>query len=217
VQQRRLGSPRRRLNGADAPQTLAELLRRPGIVEMCVLRSSFGLMAIHGGGLEAMTDVIAADAAERAGASYYAVLHPDDVDHHLPSVRYDPAQSPALRQFLDHVEVVVGVHGYGLEDHWTSLLVGGGNRTLARIVAAEIELRLYGYEVVTDLRRIPPQLRGVDLRNPVNLPRGGGVQLELPPRIRGISPYSPPPGADGLSPPTRALIEGLAEVASNPR
>ena len=66
------------------------------------------------------------------------------------------------------------------------------------------------YEVVTELDRIPVELRGLSARNPVNLPRNRGVQLELPPRVRGLSPLSPPPGDDGLSPPTRALIEALA-------
>ena len=42
-----------------APTTLTELLARPDVVEQCELRSSFGLLAIHGGGLEQMTDVIA--------------------------------------------------------------------------------------------------------------------------------------------------------------
>ena len=40
------------------------------------------------------------------------------------------------------------------------------------------------YEVVDDLEQIPTELRGVHRANPVNLPRRGGVQLELPPRTR---------------------------------
>jgi hypothetical protein len=40
------------------------------------------------------------------------------------------------------------------------------------------------YEVVDDLSAIPKELRGKHARNPVNLPRGQGVQLELPPTIR---------------------------------
>ncbi len=72
--------------------------------------------------------------------------------------------------------------------------------------------RLPDYDVVTDLDRIPVELRGLSVRNPVNLPTNDGVQLELPPRVRGLSPLSPPPGDDGLSPPTRALIEALAAV-----
>src|ERR1700730_2075675 len=39
-----------------APRSLSELLAEPGIVEVSTLRSRFGFMAIHGGGLEEMTD-----------------------------------------------------------------------------------------------------------------------------------------------------------------
>jgi phage replication-related protein YjqB (UPF0714/DUF867 family) len=199
--------------------TLTELLARPDVVEECELRSSFGMMAIHGGGLEQMTDVIAAAAAELAGASYYAVIHPVDYprdgDHHLSSLRYGVAESPLLAAFVEHVEVVVSLHGYGREGSWTSILAGGRNRRLATAVADEAAIRLPGYEVITDLDRIPVELRGLSSRNPVNLPRAQGVQLELPPRVRGLSPLSPPPGGDGFSPPTRQLIEVLATVAEN--
>ena len=37
---------------------------------------------------------------------------------------------------------------------------------------------------VDDLDVMPPKLRGVHPANPVNRPRHGGVQIELPPRIR---------------------------------
>jgi phage replication-related protein YjqB (UPF0714/DUF867 family) len=194
------------------PRTLTELLARPDVVEQCELRSTFGMMAIHGGGLEVMTDVIAAAAAESAGASYYAVVHPDDVEHHLSSLRYRVEESAALTAFVDHVDVVVSLHGYGREGSWTSILAGGRNRRLATTVAAEVATRLPDYEVVTDLAGIPVELRGLSVGNPVNLPANQGVQLELPPRVRGLSPLSPPPGDDGLSPPTRALIEALAAV-----
>jgi phage replication-related protein YjqB (UPF0714/DUF867 family) len=73
--------------------------------------------------------------------------------------------------------------------------------------------RLDGYEVVTDLDDIPRELRGMHPVNPVNRPSGGGVQLELPPRVRGLSPLSPPADDDGLSPPTRAVIDALAAAA----
>jgi phage replication-related protein YjqB (UPF0714/DUF867 family) len=198
-----------------APTTLTELLARPDVVEECELRSPFGMMAIHGGGLEQMTDVIAAAAAELAGASYYAVVHPVGIDHHLSSLRYGVAESSLLAAFVERVDVVVSIHGYGREGRWTSILAGGRNRRLAMAVAAEAAVRLPGYEVITDLDRIPVELRGLNPRNPVNLSRAQGVQLELPPRVRGLSPLSPPPGDDGFSPPTRQLIDVLATVAQN--
>ena len=191
----------------------AELLALPGVCEDLELRSTFGFMAFHGGSLEQVTDVVAAGAAEQAGASYYGVRQPAGLQWHLPSTQIGPAGSPRLRAFLDHVEVVVAVHGYGRAGRWTSLLLGGGNRPLAAHLASHLAPALPDYEMVDDLARIPPELRGQHPRNPVNLPPGGGVQLELPPRVRGRSPLSPPAGPDGLSAPTGALIAALAAAA----
>ena len=70
-----------------------------------------------------------------------------------------------------------------------------------------------GYRIVTDLDEIPLELRGLHAQNPVNQTRDGGTQLELPSRVRGISPRSPLPGDDGLSPVTAALVQGLAAAA----
>jgi phage replication-related protein YjqB (UPF0714/DUF867 family) len=206
---------RRNFDRPGGPLTLTELLALPGVTEDVVVRSRFGFMAIHGGDLEAMTDVIAARAAELAGASYYGVVYPPDLHRHLPSTRYRPDESAALRSFIDGVDVVISIHGFGREGSWTSLLLGGRNRELAATIACELESRLADYEVVTDLASIPVELRGSSARNPVNVPSSHGVQLELPPRVRGLSPFSPPAGADGFSPPTSALIDGLAASAES--
>src|SRR5690242_5334328 len=72
------------------PQSLSALLSAPGVTERSQLRSRFGFLAIHGGGLEEMTDVIAERAAEAAAASVYVVGHPDHYPHHLPSALFDP-------------------------------------------------------------------------------------------------------------------------------
>jgi len=200
--------------GADR-QPFAELLATPGVREVVELRSTFGFMAFHGGSLEERTDVIAAAAAEASSASYYGVLQPADLQWHLPSTQVSPAASSALAQFLDHVDVVVTVHGFGRHGYWTTLLLGGGNRALAEHVGAHLRTALPGYEVLTDLDRIPRGLRGLHADNPVNLPRGGGVQLELPPRVRGNTPRCPPPGPDGFVPETRALVEALVAAAGS--
>ena len=47
---------------------------------------------------------------------------------------------------------------------------------------------------------MPPELRGVHPANPVNRPRLGGVQIELPPRIR-------------REPDVPRLIDALAQFA----
>jgi len=193
------------------PQTFSELLSQPGVTEESRLRSRFGFLAIHGGGLEEMTDVIAERAAEAAGASLYALHHPHRYPHHLPSARFLADESPALAQFLDHVEVAVSLHGYGRIGRSTELLAGGRNRELAAHVARHIALP--GYHVILDLDAIPPELRGLHPDNPVNRVRGGGTQLELSPRVRGIGPRSQMPGGDGLSPITSALVRGLVAAA----
>ncbi|CAM3194638.1 poly-gamma-glutamate hydrolase family protein [Mycobacterium colombiense] len=193
------------------PQSLSALLSEPGVTEGSQLRSRFGFLAIHGGGLEEMTDVVAERAAEAAGASVYVVRHPDAYPHHLPSALFDPAESPRLAEFLDHVDVAVSLHGYGRDGRSTQLLAGGRNRALAAHLTRHIGLP--GYQVITDLDEIPPELRGLHPRNPVNRVRDGGTQLELSARVRGISPRSPLPGDDGLSSVTSALIEGLAQAA----
>lgn len=196
---------------ADAPQTLSALLADPAVAEDSTLRSRFGFLAIHGGGLEQMTGEIATRAADAAGASVYVVRHPPQYPHHLPSARYLAEESARLAEFLDHVDVAVSLHGYGRIGRSTELLAGGRNRTLAEHVAAHVDIP--GYRVVTDLDAIPRELRGMHPDNPVNRVRGGGAQLELPSRVRGLSPRSPLPADDGLCPATSALIQGLVTAA----
>ena len=193
---------------------LAELLALDGVVEESVLRSRFGFMAFHGGALEHMTDVIAQAAATASGASYYGIHQPDGMRTHIASTRVQPAESPALAAFLDHVEVTVTIHGFGRQGFFTALLLGGGNRLLAEHVGGHLRAALPAYDVITDLERIPSGLRGLDRRNPVNLPRGGGVQLELPPRVRGSSPLWWD-WEHGLTPHTEALVSALATAASS--
>ena len=192
----------------------AELLATPGVEEVVELRSPFGFMAFHGGSLERVTDVVARAAAERAGASCYAVLQPPDLRWHLPSTRFTPEASPALARFLAHIEVAVALHGYGRAGRWTSLLLGGTNRALAAHVGRSLAAALRDHEVVTDLDRVPPELRGLHAANPVNRPRAGGAQLELPPRVRGLTPHWAGWSGPGLPPPTEALVAALAQAAA---
>jgi phage replication-related protein YjqB (UPF0714/DUF867 family) len=195
----------------------AELLAQPGVVEEVALGSKVGVMAFHGGSLERGTDGVARAVAERSGASLYVVAQPDDLRWHVPSKLFDPGSSHRLTAFLDHVDVAIAVHGYGRAGWFTTLLAGGTNRRLAAAVAAALtpalDLPDTTYRVVDDLDVIPVELRGQHPDNPVNLPPHGGVQLELPPRIRGHGPHWA--GAeDGPCPHTEALVEALAGVVT---
>jgi phage replication-related protein YjqB (UPF0714/DUF867 family) len=164
---------------------LRALLENPNVDEVCELRGSFGLMAIHGGNLERTTDVIGAEVAARCDASFYAVIQHPPLREHLPSIRFDPGQSETLAGFIDHVDVVIALHGYGREKRYRDLLLGGRNRILAEHLAIPLRAGLPDeFGVVTDLAAMPPPLRGQHRDNPVNLPRDGGVQIELPPTVR---------------------------------
>jgi phage replication-related protein YjqB (UPF0714/DUF867 family) len=185
-----------------------ELLEADGVEERFMARSRFGLCALHGG-LESGTAEVAEAAAERAGASFYAVVQPDGFRWHVPSHRYDPSVSDELRAFIAAVDVVISVHGFGgvrdADDRWTTALLGGTNRALASELGAELTRRLPQYRWIADLDVIPKHLRGLHPSNPVNRVARGGVQLELPPRVRR-------PGAD-----YDALVTALATVAADAR
>lgn len=72
---------------------------------------------------------------------------------------------------------------------WTTLLLGGRNRSLAAHVADHLRVGMEGYEVTDALDAIPRELRGLHADNPVNRCAGAGVQLELPPRVRSRTPF----------------------------
>ena len=190
-----------------------QLLAHEGVEEVLELRGQFGFMAYHGGGLEEMTDVIARAAAEMSNASYYGVHQPVGMEWHIPSTKVSPEHSRKLSDFLDHVDIVVTVHGFGRIGMWATLLLGGTNRDLAHHVGSHIRMRLPAYDVRTNLDDIPSELRGLHPKNPVNLPRRGGAQLELPPRVRGTSPLFWDWEGPGLNPHTQALVEALAMAA----
>ncbi len=166
----------------------AELVGHPGVEEHLALGSRIGFLALHGG-LEPGTAELATAAAARSGSSLYTVVQPDELGWHVPAHQIVPHDVPALAAFLEHVDVVVSLHGYRRPDLWATLLVGGANRVLAVDLGARLRAALPDYEVVDDLATIPADLRGVHPGNPVNLTRGGGVQLELPHPVRSIGPY----------------------------
>jgi phage replication-related protein YjqB (UPF0714/DUF867 family) len=187
---------------------LDQLLATTGVCERFIPGSRVGLCALHGG-LEQGTAEIAEAAARLAGASFYAVVQPDDLRWHVPSHRYDPALSAELRAFLVGIDVVISVHGFGgvrdADDRWTTALLGGTNRELAAELASTLTEALPQYRWIADLDTMPRHLRGLHPANPVNLVAHGGVQLELPPRVRRA-------GAD-----YDALVTALATVAADAR
>ena len=112
-------------------QNFTDLLSTPQITEEIEIRSSFGICALHGGGLERATEAVARDVAKSTDSSYYAVLQPEGSRLHLSSKYFDPKQSLKLDQFLKNIDSVISIHGYGKEDDFWALLLGGRNREMA--------------------------------------------------------------------------------------
>jgi len=219
---------------------LAQLLRLPGVEEVCELRSAVGFMALHGGSQDRGTHEIACRAAERAGASYYAIVQPRDLRVHLTSRLHDPGQSTAMRAFLDHVEVAISVHGFGrdsfsfhvesgtqpvIEPYGPALrgrqtgplrgiIVGGLNAPLVEAACRLLSDRLPGYHAGSERVRL-----GFHPRNPVNLPSAQGVQIELPPALRGIGDLGEDlvPRENGIVTEVVAVLVELAEWADHMR
>ncbi|HZP28307.1 MAG TPA: poly-gamma-glutamate hydrolase family protein [Acidimicrobiia bacterium] len=194
-------------------RVLGELLRAPGVVEDWAFGSRVGFLAVHGG-LEPGTAEVAYAAAQRSGASYYTVSQPDELKWHIPTHHIDPAEAPRLAEFLEHVEVVVSVHGYWRDDLHMAVLVGGANRGLAGTLGASLRAALPDYRIVDRLDAIPPSLRGIHPANLVNLPRRGGVQLELPHPVRAIGPWGHGDAAEHFRAHTDALVDTLAAFAA---
>lgn len=194
---------------------LAELLGRPDVHEELTLRSRFGFMAFHGGTLEKATEVVAREAAEASGASYYGVVQHTDDPVHITSTDVTPTASSALKEFFAHVDIVITVHGYGRAALRRCVLLGGRNRALAHHVAEHARAHLPDYTFHTDLAVIPRELAGQHSRNPVNLPRQRGVQLELPPDLRWNHAEAGWSDHDGVAraPQIDTLIDALAAAA----
>lgn len=154
----------------------AELIAHPEVTETVHLAGRVGVMALHGA-LETGTETIAQVVADQADASLYMVTQSERLRWHVPSTNYDPTRSPALATFLDHVDSVVSIHGFGREHLPKTALVGGGSQHLVTRTQRALEHRTSLNVVTGDA--IPEGLRGLHPSNPVNLASGGGVQLEL--------------------------------------
>jgi phage replication-related protein YjqB (UPF0714/DUF867 family) len=216
---------------------LAELLSIPGMREECILRSHVGFMALHGGWQDRGTAQIAERAAEQAGASYYAIVHPSGLRVHLTSRLYDPDHSAPLRAFLRHVDIAISVHGFGRDGFslfldperglvvepygpairgrqtgpLRGIIVGGMNVELLGAARRLFQRRFAGYHVADERVRL-----GFHPDNPVNLPLAHGVQVELPPGLRGIGDFGEilVPRQDGVVSDVVAALVDLATRAN---
>ncbi len=174
------------------------------------MRSAVGFMALHGGSQDRGTDQLVRRAAELSGSSYYAIVQPEGLRVHLTSRLHDPGDSAPLRAFLGHVEIALSVHGFGRDGFslWIDpgrgpmidlygpalrgaqagplrgIIVGGRNADLLDAARRVFRDRIAGYHLADERVRL-----GFHPDNPVNLPSARGVQIELPPGLRGIGDF----------------------------
>ena len=216
---------------------LAELLSWPGVEEICELRSAVGLMALHGGSQDRGTHEIASRIADETGASYYAIVQPSGMRFHLTSLRHNPDDSDRLRAFLQHVEIAISIHGFGrdgfsltadpvggvvIEPYGPALrgrqsgplrgiIVGGRHTELLNVARRLLHDRFAGYHVADGRVRL-----GFHPNNPVNLPTSHGVQVELPPGLRGIGDFGDQlvPKKDGMVTEVIAALVELTDLAA---
>jgi phage replication-related protein YjqB (UPF0714/DUF867 family) len=203
-----------------------EVLARPGVNETMVLRGDVGIMAPHGASVEDGTERVAAEVAERCGASLYAVTYPGTWEEaralHVSCSRIEPDASPALQKFMDHCRVLVAIHGFTREHLRHAALVGGRNTGLAALVGEELRERLPEPAEVLEGDDVPEGLRGRDPANIVNRAPEAGAQIELAPRLRvaypsrifwGGSTPNPNVYADAVADALCAAIDRYAEAS----
>ena len=164
---------------------LDELIATDGVREVAIRRSRVVVMALHGG-VEHATYSLAEAIADASGASLYAVVQPDDFFWHVPSTQFDPDKSPALRDIVSHADVAISLHGFGRPGFEDAVLLGGSHRGLASAIGDV--MRDADLRAIDDVEAIPAGLRGLHPANPVNLPRGGGVQIEMSAAVRRRPP-----------------------------
>jgi len=170
------------------------------------IRSDIGLLALHGA-KEGGTAELVHEVAARTGATALVFTQPFGSPVHIPSHRMSEAPCEALREFLSHVSLTVSLHGHLRPEAPRSIFLGGANREAARVLGRPLALLVPAFDTVTDLELIPNGLRGLNPRNPVNLTRAGGVQVELPLAAR----TSRPERVQGApETPPRAVADALA-------
>ena len=137
-----------------------------------------------------------------------------------------------MQRFLAHVEDAISVHGFGRDGFGLAaqpgqlviepygpafrgrqtgplrgIIVGGLNAPLVHETCEILRDRLPGYQAGSERVRL-----GFHPDNPVNLPPGRGVQIELPPALRGIGDLGEHlvPAQDGI---VSNVVAALIEVA----
>ncbi|WP_018547494.1 poly-gamma-glutamate hydrolase family protein [Streptomyces sp. LaPpAH-108] len=194
----------------DTPgNTTTERLRLDGtdlVLRLTPRPSRLGLLALHGD-VEGGTAELAEEVAARTGATCLIFTQPLAPPVHISSHLLAEAPSRTLATFVSAVSLTVSLHGHLRPATPASIFLGGTNRAAAETLAEALRTLTPSFTPVTDLSEIPPGLRGLHPRNPVNLTPEGGVQVELPltARTQGLRDVPPEEVVAGVTEGVRRL------------
>jgi len=138
--------------------------------------SKIGIMAIHGGGIEPMTDIIAKDIAKN-DYNFYAFIglkKKNNLLMHITSTCFD---EPISTKFLRSVDVVVSIHG--CRSTKDIIHIGGLNKNLAELIRENLIKK--GFEIGNCEN---PEISGENKNNICNKCKDRGVQIEISTSLR---------------------------------
>ena len=158
-----------------------EILKNKNVLEFYFAGKSPGIMAYHGGAIEKGTEQIARAIISHGFAGYIvsARARNNHWSFHVGSQHIKPNDSEKLRTFISCVDSAIAIDGQARDNN---IYVGGLNTELRCKIAEALSEEFLG--VVSDLKKIPSNLRGISKINIVNKPEYKGVQIELPKNLR---------------------------------
>jgi len=147
------------------------------------------VLAYHAKTEEGTGDV-AEDISKNSNASLYVFE-----GKRVPSTKITPTNSEDLNRMVQEKRTAVSMHAYHKQgnyekqgkkyDYKDTVFVSGQNSELAKKIATELEDSLgHEYHIETNPDYIPAHLKGMSKHNIANKFKEGGVQVEMPRKLR---------------------------------
>lgn len=147
--------------------------------------SNILVTAFHGGYIESGTSELAIAISENTFDLYsFEALKPGDMHKdsftsstlHITSTRFD---DPKLLSMLPEKDFCLGLHGFGGQE--ADFCVGGGNELERKNL---VKLLSEHFPQLKSCELCCPPFNGVSKKNPINLCKNQGVQVEMSPDVR---------------------------------